>query len=106
MTQVPHFDLPFRLVGSCFAANEQGSIDDIANCVEMIFRVHVGWRRAAPGFGSPDLLFRKLPIGVNQLLSIVTRQEPRADYLINEYQQLDDLIDRINVIVSRRGIVT
>jgi phage baseplate assembly protein W len=102
----PHFDLPFRFVGSTTtnksaAVVEQNSFADIADCVEAIVRTPLGFRNDAPEFGFPDLEFLEQPIVSEDVVELVQAQEPRARVLITEQTDLIDvLIDRLTVEVS------
>jgi phage baseplate assembly protein W len=102
----PHFDIPFRFSGS-MAANkaaptvEQGSFEDIANCVEVIVRTPIGFRNDAPSFGFPSIELLEQPILTEDVVELVQSQEPRAVVLMSEVPDaLDILIDRITVKVG------
>jgi hypothetical protein len=98
MTDVPHFDLPFHFEGSSVAEVEQDSIHEVVDCIEIILRTHVGLRDYVPEFGAPDLVFKNQPIGVDDLTSIITSQEPRASLVISEHPDVyDEMIDRIQI---------
>ncbi len=56
MAELPHFSLPFRLQGASFAVSEQDTIDEIADCVELILRTEQGQRATLPAFGRPEML--------------------------------------------------
>src|SRR5215831_5685356 len=79
MADIPHFDLPFKIHGSSFMVSEQGSIDDVGNCVEAIMRCPIGFRTEALTFGVDDLVFNMQPISNEALKQTVAAQEPRAD---------------------------
>lgn len=97
---VPRFDLPFKL-GKSAAVVEQDSIDDVVNCVVAILVTHFAWRDEAPAFGTVDLAMRKMPIGADDIISLVGAQEPRAILLIEEHRDaVDSLVARINIGVS------
>lgn len=96
MTRIPHFDLPFRLVGSSYATVEQDSYLDIVNCVTAIVKTPVGFRDDLPAFGRPEILFMNQPIEVDVLQDSIVGQEPRADVLITEQRDAyDQLIDHL-----------
>jgi hypothetical protein len=107
MTDVPHFDLPFRLGAAGVPVVEQDTIDDVANCVVVIASTHIGWRAEVPTFGIPDLTMRKQPLGADDINTMVSAQEPRATLIVDEQpDKADNLIDRINIgvsIVSKGG---
>lgn len=108
MADVPHFDLPFRLVGSSFATVEQDSIDDVANCVEAILRTRVGYRTWVPEFGSPEYVLKRSPFGTEDVMAIISAQEPRAEMMVQEsIDSYDELIDRLHIeIVSKESVQT
>lgn len=83
MADVPHFDAPLRLSGSSFAAVEQNSKEEIADCVEAVLRTEAGSRIDAPEFGRPDETFEQLSpsVSAEPYLSAVARDEPRAHLL-------------------------
>lgn len=100
---IPHFDLPFRVVGGSFATVEQGSLDEIANSVEAILLTPLGHFADDPEFGLADMSFVNQPVG-GEIAEQVMEQEPRASLLVEEApDQLDALLDRIRLILKRRG---
>jgi hypothetical protein len=100
----PHFNLPFRLSPGGADVVEQDTVDDVANCVQMIVETHVGYRLEAPTFGIPDLTFRTIPVGRDELAGMIISQEPRAQVFVQEWIDLvDNMIDRLNVEVSTKG---
>jgi hypothetical protein len=97
----PHFDLPFKMGKSGTVVQEQDSIDDIANCVVAILITHFAWRDEAPTFGTVDLAMRKMPIGSDEIMTLIGTQEPRAILVVEEHpDQVDSLVARINIGVS------
>lgn len=101
MPDVPHFDLPFQLGKAGATVVEQGSLDDVANCVIAIASTHIGWRTEVPTFGIPDLGMRKQPLGAEDIDNWISNQEPRALLAVNEKtDRVDTLIDHINIGVS------
>lgn len=107
MADIPHFNFPFRFSGAHVAVVEQDSMDDVANCVEIIFMTPIGWRPEAPTFGVPDFAFMKQPIGEDFLTDIISSQEPRADVAFTEApDRYDELIDHIVSQIGTRGVQT
>ena len=97
----PHFDLPFRLGKSGANLVEQDSLEDVVNCVVSIMSTHVGFRDEQPEFGIPDLAMRRMPIGEDDIHTLVGEQEPRALMIVNEYpDQVYRFVDHINIGVS------
>jgi hypothetical protein len=105
MADVPHFDFPLRLFGSNMATTEQDSIDDIANCVEVICLTPHGWFPELPDFGLTDPTFNLQPLDPHDIVEEISEQEPRAEVLVETApDKLDNLIARVQVEVQRRGV--
>lgn len=103
MPDIPHFDVPFRLLGSSFAQNEQGSSEDIFACVQAVVRYHPGERELLPEFGMADMAFSPRPVSGRELVEAVQRWEPRAALDVEERPEWYDLLaDRLVVEVSKR----
>lgn len=105
---IPHLSLPFRFEAHAadghVVVSEQDSIDDIANCVELIVKTPLGWRDEAPDFGIPDLTFSVLPIGPQTIEQLLEEQEPRIIILVREQPDaLDQLMTILNVELHARG---
>jgi phage baseplate assembly protein W len=99
---VPRFDLPFRLGADGAAVREQDSVEDIANCVTAILLTPVGWRTRLPGWGAPDYTFKQVPLGEQQIETLVGSQEPRAMLIVAEKRDhLDELITYVDIGVSQ-----
>jgi phage baseplate assembly protein W len=84
VADVPHFALPFRVVNGAIAVSEQGSVEEIEDCVESILRTIVGTRVLdAPDFGIPDETFvQQTPNSSAELyVGAIEAQEPRARVL-------------------------
>jgi phage baseplate assembly protein W len=90
MASIPHFALPFRMVGGRAVEVEQDSAEDVAACVEAVLRTRPGQRDALPEFGSPDLAFRQLPVDPDDLVAAVETWESRAQLLAEERPDLLD----------------
>lgn len=81
---VPHYALPFRLgPDGSFATVEQGSIEEIEQCVANILRTIVGTWFDTPEFGVPDETFvQATPNPSAQVyIAAIEAQEPRARQL-------------------------
>lgn len=106
---IPHLSLPFRFEQHTTEAKhavvtEQDSIDDIANCVEMIIKTPAGWRDDNPDFGLPDLAFKTLPIRPDTIEQLMEEQEPRVVILAREQSDaLDQLTTILTVELHARG---
>ena len=108
MTDVPHFSLPLRFVTSqsatpqC-AVNEQDSIDEIADCALATMLCPLGFRVELPSFGLPDMTFAMPRVDTDEVRTVIERWEPRAALrLTQEPDALDELIDRVQMIVQVR----
>lgn len=80
---IPHFSLPFRVVNGSIAEVEQGSVEEIEDCVESILRTIAGTRIDNPDFGVPDESFtQQTPNSSAELyIAAIEAQEPRARVL-------------------------
>jgi hypothetical protein len=97
----PHFNFPFDFKGTRVDVVEQDTLDDIVNCVQVVLRVHTGWRPEAPFFGVPDFTFMSQPIGANRVDDILVTQEPRASTLVRENPDVfDELINHLNIEIG------
>lgn len=76
--RVPHFSLPFRIVGTAAAVNEQDSRLEIRDCVAAVVRTRQGTRIELPAFGVPDETFTEGGADAPAILAAVERWEPRA----------------------------
>jgi len=101
VADVPHFDVPFRIVKGQAAVNEQGSPEDLAACVFAVCASEPGQFFDLPDFGFPDLFGSQLPVDPSALASIIEGQEPRARLLAEVNPQLyDRAILEANIQVS------
>jgi len=107
VTDIPHFDLPFRMAyqhGVPSAVEvDQDTNDDVFNCVVAIVRTHVGFRPEVPDFGLSDLVFVVQPLDTDSLQADITIQEPRASVLIKEMPTyMDELEAHLVIQASKR----
>jgi phage baseplate assembly protein W len=56
----------------------QDSIDEVAQCVEILLRTEIGARDELPAFGTTDLTFEQMPLDVEPIAAQVEHWEPRA----------------------------
>jgi len=107
MTDIPHFDMPFRFTGTHPAVVEQDEYEDVQNCVECFLRTMVGERIELPDFGREDWTFEIQPIDLAGVMQSIAIQEPRA---ITAFEQepdyLDPLIAKITVHLDQVQEVT
>ena len=103
MTDVPHFDLPFRFTASQAAVVEQDSVEEIAECVLAILLCPQGYRVELPEFGLADPTFSTPGVDLAAVRQAVELWEPRADLLLTQRPDaLDELIRRVQVLVQVR----
>jgi len=100
--EIPHFDLPFRLLGSSGAAVvPQDSLTDIANCVEAAVRTQQGTRKEIPTFGVVEMTFGQQPLNVNDLMAYIVEHEPRAELMTEQNPKaLEDIVAEVKLHVS------
>jgi phage baseplate assembly protein W len=91
MADIPHLAMPFKYVAGKPVVVEQGSEDEIAQCVEVVLRTHPGQRKELPDFGCADLAFRAMPLHTADLDAAIARDEPRA------VDSIDQIIDGLNL---------
>ncbi len=100
MTDIPHFDMPFRYVNGTPVVNAQDSIGDIAACVYVIAATEPGSREDIPEFGVTDPTFSQEPVNGSRLLAQVRQWEPRAQLLLDEAPGVyDATITTVNLTV-------
>jgi phage baseplate assembly protein W len=81
---VPHFQIPFRLSGSSFATNEQGSMEDVVACVKSVLLTEPGERELLPDFGLADTSFTQHGESLDAITQAVSTWEPRASTVAAE----------------------
>jgi phage baseplate assembly protein W len=97
MAITPHFRLPFMLPtdGNRTAApeTEQGSADELFDCVQAIIRTAQGARIENPDFGITPQVFRQGDINLVQLQAEVLEWEPRANVVFeSRIDEIDELV--------------
>lgn len=98
--QVPHFALPFSWTPNGHAReNEQDAQSDVADCVAALILCPLGWRAELVDYGTPEQTFL-LDLELEALSSAITRWEPRAEYLLDEPDEADLLLRRLNVLLE------
>ena len=100
-TILPHLSAAMILQGDgTFAFWQQGTIDEVAQSVEMICGTTQGDRTVVPGFGLPPVVFQ---LGLNQkaILQAINTWEPRATVTVNVTQN-NQGVDTIQINTSLR----
>lgn len=92
---IPDLSVPIRFEGGDFARVEQGSPEEIAQCVEAVLRTFVGTRIVAPEFGIPDATFHQLSPtpSAEAYMAVIEQFEPRAR-LVGE-ARIEEMVERI-----------
>lgn len=89
MADWPHFALPFRFLQTrsgqqIIAVNEEDSLDEIGDSVELILRTEQGQRRTDPAFGRPQELafFTDRDLVRSMVQQAIDAHEPRVTPLL------------------------
>lgn len=99
---VPHLKVPIRITSAGADTVEQDSLEDIAQCTQMVCRTPQGARYDLPDFGVPDQLFTESGVDEVELEEAILEWEPRATLIIEEHPDLFDELIR-NVQIRVRG---
>jgi phage baseplate assembly protein W len=102
MTDIPHFEYPFRLGANGHVASvEQDEIADVASCVVVLCKTPPGARLDLPNFGVPEQVFQEKGVNSNALLPAIRSWEPRAEYDLT-LSEIVDLAQNANINVNAR----
>lgn len=100
---VPHFQVPFEIAedGSPRCV-EQDSLDDVAQCIEVLLMTPVGSLIELPSYGIPDPMFVE-HLDRPAILGAIDRWEPRAAVKFSDRpDDLDQLVRRVMVRAAVR----
>lgn len=100
-TRVPHLKLPLK-VGARGALEtlEQDTVEEVAQCVEVLLSTERGERIELPSYGIEDPAFT-VTIPLNEVQSQIEDWEPRAAVILNdEADEADELLRRLRVRVT------
>ena|ERR1035437_242114 len=101
-TILPHLSAALTLQSDgTFAFWQQGTIDEVAQCVEMICGTEQGDRTVVPGFGLPPLVFT-LNQNEKAIMNAINTWEDRATVNLNITQNQQDIVS-IQVNTSLRS---
>ena len=101
-TILPHLSASMILQGDgTFFFWQQGTIDEVAQCVEMICGTEQGSRTVVPGFGLPPLVFT-LNQNEKAIMSAINTWEDRATVNLNITASAQDIVS-IQVNTSLRS---
>lgn len=101
IVRVPHFSLPFRIVGAAAAVSEQDSVEEIVDCVQAIARCPQGHRVELPDFGVPDQTFRQGGADTTLVQAALARWEPRASAIATA--EVEAAVSRVTVETHAGG---
>jgi phage baseplate assembly protein W len=103
---VPHFAIPFQVVNGSAATVEQDSLDDIAQCVQVLVTTTVGERVEAPFYGVPNPMFSEINDGApGTWLAAIRKWEPRASAVISDQvSSTDELMRQLSVNVTKANV--
>ena len=79
MADVPHFAIPFQIVGNSAAVVEQDSDEELTSAAWAIVRTEVGSRVELPEFGVSDLAFRDSAAVSEEVTQAIREWEPRLE---------------------------
>ena len=104
---IPHFNFPFTLtfkdgVEGNAVVVEQGSLDEIAACVQAILACPIGACPQLSSFGITPLLFAQAPLNTQNLLAQILQWEPRATLNITA-NLLANQSNSVNIAISAPG---
>lgn len=91
MVSIPHFQIPFQVdpVTQHIAVVEQGTEDDVRQCIQALVTTEIGSRAELPEYGIPSILFVET-IDASGILAAVLRWEPRAQLMISDAPDAQD----------------
>lgn len=103
----PHFRYPFRFSAGTdkhALVNQQGTEDEIMDCVTAVLKTPIGFRDDLPDFGIPDEVFQEQPLRVEDVHTSLDQWEPRAAYrVLTDVNYREQLTARIEVEVQTRA---
>lgn len=107
MTDIPHFDLPFRITTASGKTKivevEQDSYEDVAVCLQAALRTEKGFRPEMPTFGVTDLVFQEVPVDTATLRAELEVHESRMVLALSERPDtIDSLVDTILIETSSK----
>lgn len=99
----PKFAVPFT-IGRRANTVEQGSLDEIIQCVKAALKTPIGMREDNPKYGLPDQAFREGGANLDEIRRVLTEFEPRAAILSDKV--LIGLLTEVNIRVGADGQVS
>lgn len=104
--ETPKLSFPFRLDTRQARAlvHEQGTDEEVMDCVEVLLSTELGERVEVPDYGVTPQEFAEGGASREALIEAIRIWEDRAEVTIERsFAQWDELIDRLRVSVKRRG---
>jgi hypothetical protein len=96
----PHFRYPFRFGqgdDKHALVSEQGTEEEIVDCVIAIVKTPTGFRDDIPDFGIPEPIFQQQPLGIDDIQASLDLWEDRASYLVTT---VPDFKERLAAILT------
>lgn len=106
IVDTPKLAFPLRLDtnGARALVHEQGTDEEIMDCVEVLLSTEVGERVEVPDYGISPQEFREGGASREELIEAIRIWEDRAEVTIERNaDQWDELIDRLRLSVKGRG---
>lgn len=101
---IPHFRLPFRVTNGSVDTIEQDSLDEIAQCVQVLLSTELGTRLELPDYGIAQPLFMT-KIDFSAVLAQLDKWEPRARTVINsDIDSTDELLRSLRLEVGQNNV--
>src|SRR3954465_6594352 len=102
MAEIPHIDVPIRLVGNGYAVVEQDTTEEVAGCVKVIASFPLGARDEALDFGVRPMEFRATPLDLTDLQQACEQYEPRARLSVTQapYDPADSTAANVQIVVG------
>lgn len=96
MSGIPHLRIPMRVISDgTFETNGQNSLDDLAQCVQVLMLTEIGDRIEVPAYGVAPMLFST--VRPNLVEDAIHRWEPRASVAVSAIigENWDDLVTNV-----------
>jgi phage baseplate assembly protein W len=102
MIAIPHLQIPLRLLGNHLGQVEQDTVDDVAQCVQVIVSTPLGFSDELPDMGLTMQEFYVGGADVEEIQAQLDEHEPRWAGLVEEApDKLDVALSVVSVRVSQ-----
>lgn len=105
MTELPHFAIPLRFKNGAAVVNDQDTLDDLADCIQVIMRTPIGHRIDKPDFGIHDPAFRVVR-NDNDIMAAIDQWEPRVEYELAGPEEVEELVRTVRIMIRERPVPT